>query len=257
LFYASLAVLAVLFLMACFPQLFTSLSPEDTHLEIALSSSHGKYILGCDWLGRDLYTRLVYGARYSLLIGVVVSFITVIVPLLFSSFLFFAPQLWDHFYLMVLDVFQAFPPLLLAILVAASLDLGVFNVILALVLSGWAGNARIIRFCIRKIRSEDYVLSAQAVGAGNFRIFFRHVLPNLYSTLIVLLTIRVGGMILAESTLAFLGLGAVDAVSWGNMVNGGKDYLTSAWQVAVYPASMIAISVFSFQMIGECLEKRY
>jgi ABC-type dipeptide/oligopeptide/nickel transport system permease subunit len=256
-FLVSMGLVSFLFLLGFFPQLFTSLSPEQQNMSFILRSSNSINLLGCDWLGRDVWARMVYGARYSIFIGAFVSFVTLMVPLLLASFLMWCDVKWlDQVYVFILDIFLAFPPLLLAILVTASFPKGgVWSVVIALVLGGWAANGRVVRTLMKEIASKEYVISARAIGASELRIFYRHILPNMLSPLLILWSFRVGGMILAESTLSFLGLGGDGLLSWGGMVNGGRLYISSSWIVSLAPATMIALAVFSFQGLGESLEK--
>lgn len=255
LFICSILLLFFLLLCCFFPEFFCSLNPYQQDLNKTFCSCSAQHILGCDWLGRDVFARLVYGAGYSLKIGFLSSLCSIVVPLLICSILFFAPLAIDHCYLFILDIFLAFPPLLFAILVTAVTDGGFYSTIFALILSGWAGNGRILRAYLLGLKTKEFVLAAVALGVSDKNIFWRHVLPNLYSPLLVLFSLKIGTFILAESTLSFLGLGGNDLLSWGTMVNGGKDYLSSFFILSFAPAFMIAISVFAFQIIGESLEK--
>lgn len=254
-FLISMAVIVLLLCWAFFPGFFCDFDPNAQDLGKIMYPPSDSHILGCDWLGRDLFSRLVHASAYSLSIGILSSLICILLPLLISSILFFSSSLTDHCYLFLLDIFLAFPPLLFAILIAASTDGGFYSMLFALVLSGWAGNGRILRSYLLTIKSLEFVQAAVAIGADNKRIFWRHILPNLYSPLIVLFSIKTGTFILAESTLSFLGLGSGDLLSWGAMVNGGRMYLSSVFMISFAPALAIAASVFAFQTAGECLEK--
>ncbi len=252
----SLAGSIFLLLLALFPGFFTLHDPNFQDLSKILKPAAQSYPLGFDGLGRDLWSRIVYGARHSLFIGVSVSLITLFIPLLLSSWVLFSKRIVDQAYLMILDLFLVFPPLLLAILIAARHpESSVWDVVLALSLSGWASNGRLVRSYLLEMKSKEFVLAAQAIGAGKLRIYWRHLLPNLYSPLIVLATFRVGTMVLAESTLSFLGLGGgPETISWGWLVYEGKTYLSQSWLISLAPATAIALCVFSFQGLGEILE---
>ena len=243
-------------LMACFPSWFTEYDPYFQDLERILEPPGHEHILGCDGLGRDLYARIVYGTRHSMVIGTLVSLLTLILPLVISSLILFRHPWLDYLYQTVLDIFLVFPPLLLAILIASrNQDNSVWDIVLALTISGWASNGRIIRSYLMEEKNRGFVEAAMAMGASNHRIFWKHMIPNLFSALMVLWTFRVGTMILAEATLSFLGLGGGPGlVSWGWLVYEGKSFMSTSWLISLAPASAIALCVFAFQGLGETLE---
>jgi len=252
----SLGGALVLFILAAFPGVFTSHDPVLQDLSKILNSPDALHPLGLDGLGRDVWSRIVYGARHSLFIGVSVSLSTLCIPLCFSSFILFSGKWMDQAYLAVLDLFLVFPPLLLAILIAARNPEGaIIDIVLALTLSGWASNGRLIRSYLLELKSREFVTAAQALGASNTRIYWKHLLPNLISPLVILATFRVGTMVLAESTLSFLGLGGgPETISWGWLVFEGKAYISQSWLLSLAPATAIALCVFSFQGLGETME---
>ncbi len=255
--YLALSILFLSFLLAVNPGLFGPMDPFSQNLNMTFHGSSAVNLLGCDHLGRDLYSRLVYGTKYSLLIGLSVATITIIFPVIISSLILFSRPVWHQIYLFVLDVFLVFPPLLLAILITASSNEPSWvHVILALSLSGWAANGRLIRSYLMQIQGQDFVLAARSLGASSWRIYFNHLIPNILNQLIVLWSFRCGQMILAEATLSFLGLGGgPDNLSWGWLVLEGKAHLTSAWILSLAPATAIALLVYAFQVVGEALEK--
>ena len=255
--YIAMLILLLAFSLAIKPELFSPMDPFTQQLSMTFSAPDRIHLLGCDHLGRDLYSRLVYGAEYSLWIGLSVATITIIFPVIISSLVLFASSVWSHVYLLVLDIFLVFPPLLLAILITASSnEPSSMQVILALSLAGWAANGRLIRSYLMQIQEQDFVLAAQSIGASSWRIYFRHLIPNILNQLSVLWSFRCGQMILAEATLSFLGLGGgPDNLSWGWLVLEGKAHLTSAWTLSLAPATAIALLVYAFQVVGETLEK--
>ena len=255
--YIALLILFLGFLLAAYPTLFQPLDPFAQQLHMTFSGPSEANLLGCDHLGRDLYSRIIYGAKYSLLIGLSVATLTIIFPVIISSLILFSTPIWNQVYLFVLDVFLVFPPLLLAILItASSSEPSSIHVILALSLAGWAANGRLIRSYLMQIQGQDFVLAAQSLGASSWRIYFNHLIPNILNQLIVLWSFRCGQMILAEATLSFLGLGGgPDNLSWGWLVLEGKAHLTSAWILSLAPATAIALLVYAFQVVGEALEK--
>ena len=252
----SMAGVLGLLMISLFPALFTSIDPRTQDLTRILQPPGLSNALGTDGLGRDVWSRVVFGTRQSLFIGVSVSLTTLVIPLLISSILIFAARWLDQAYLAIIDLFLVFPPLLLAILIAARNPEGsVIDIILALTLSGWASNGRLVRSYLLELRAREFVTAAIVTGASNFRIYWRHLLPNLVSPLIILATFRVGTMVLAESTLSFLGLGGgPETISWGWLVSEGKAYISQSWMLSVAPATAIALCVFSFQGMGETME---
>ncbi len=242
--------------MAAFPGWFSAQDPYYQDLQRILAPPGPEHILGCDGLGRDLWARMVFGARQSVVIGTVVSLLTLILPLVLSSIILFRHPWFDVFYQTVLDVFLVFPPLLLAILIASrNQDNSVWDIVLALTISGWASNGRILRSYLLEQKNSGFVEAAMSMGASNRRIFWRHLIPNIFSALLVLWTFRVGAMVLAEATLSFLGLGGgPGVVSWGWLVYEGKSFMSSSWVLSLAPASAIAFCVFAFQGLGESME---
>ena len=202
--YIALLILFLGFLLAAYPTLFQPLDPFAQKLDMTFSGPSEANLLGCDHLGRDLYSRIVYGAKYSLLIGLSVATLTILFPVVISSLILFSMPIWNQVYLFVLDVFLVFPPLLLAILItASSSEPSSVHVILALSLAGWAANGRLIRSYLMQVQGQDFVLAAQSLGASSWRIYVNHLIPNILNQLIVLCSFRCGQMILAEPTLSF------------------------------------------------------
>jgi len=251
----SVVWLVILAAMAVSPSLFTSHSPFQEDLMRVFQSPDSQHLLGCDALGRDLYARLVFGARQSLTISTVVAFLSILFPLLVSSLILFRGGLWNQLYLMTLDVFLAFPPLLLAILIVANQESSGFaHIVFALFLSSWASNGRILRSYLLELKSSQFVEAAIAMGASSFRIYWVHIFVNLWDRLVLLWALRCASILLAEATLSFLGLGGgPEMVSWGWLVMSSKDYLTTHPLLSILPATMIALTVFSFQVIGRKL----
>ncbi len=209
---------------------------------------------GTDGRGVDVLSRVVHGTRISLGIGLSASAVTVLIALAVGV----AAGYWggwvDMVLMRVIDMVLAFPALLLAIILAAVFRQGLFSVFLALALVSWAGAARLVRAMVLSLREREFVQGALALGARHLRIIVFHILPNAASTVIVLFTMRIGSMILAEASLNFLGLGAgPGSASWGQMVDEGRDSLDLYWWLSLFPASAIALTVLSLNLLGDAL----
>lgn len=219
-----------------------------------LPGSSGEYLLGADNLGRDILSRLIYGARISVLVGVV----TVTICAVFGSFLgaiggYFGGRV-DQLLVLLLDVWMAFPFLVLAIAISAILGPGLSNLILALVLSGWVAYCRVVRGQVISMREQDFVLAATVMGASGRRIIARHIVPNVFAPILVLAMLEMGTVIIAEAALSFLGLGVgTRTPTWGGMLNDGRAFLQQAWWLATFPGIAISLLVLSVNLFGDGL----
>lgn len=210
------------------------------------------YLLGTDELGRDILTRMVYGSRVSLLVGLssvaIAGTIGVVLGLLSGYY-----GGWiDAVIMRIADIQLAFPFILLAIAVLAFLGTGLWNVIVVLGFAGWVGYARIVRGEVLSQKERDYVTAARTLGIPDRTILFRHILPNCVTPVIVIATFAVANNIIAEAGLSFLGLGVgVDIPTWGAMLAEGRNYLTTAWWLATFPGVAIFVVVLSINLIGD------
>ena len=251
-----LTVVAILVVVAIFAPLIATTGPYDTAAEHKFASplDPGRW-LGGDQIGRDVYSRLVYGARISLYVGIVSSVLGCAVGLLIGVTSVHFGGKTDLIAQRFIDSMMAFPALILAIAIMAALGGSLNNVVLALTIIYIPSTARIVRAQALGIKEMDYILAAQAVGAGNWRIIVRHMIPNCTALYIVLVTIHLGGAIVAEATLSFLGIGAPpDTPSWGNMLRGAaQNYVDVAPWLGVFPGLAISIVVFSWNLLGDAL----
>jgi peptide/nickel transport system permease protein len=211
-------------------------------------------LLGTDQLGRDIFSRILYGGRISLLISVSGVAFALIVGVTLGLIAGYRGGALDVVIMRVVDVQLGFPGLLLAITLAAALGPGVLNVIIALGISHWTTYTRVVRASVLAIRQEEFVQAAQVIGGTNSRILIRHILPNTLSAIIVIAALHFGQMILAESALSFLGLGVQPPTpSWGAMINDGREYITSAWWLTAFPGLAITITVLAIGRLGDTL----
>ena len=209
--------------------------------------------MGTDDLGRDITARVLYGARVSLFVAVSVVFGCGLTGLAIGMIAGYAGGWLDRFVNIVLiNTFLSFPGVLLAIAFAAFLGPGIGKVILALVITGWAGYARLARAQVLKVKELEFVLAARSLGASHARILARHLLPNILQPVLIQATIGMAGAILAESTLSFLGLGVLAPVpSWGAMLNDARGHLFDAPHLVVFPALALMTAVLAFNLLGD------
>ena len=228
-----------------------------THLDLAgrMLAPSPTHLFGTDELGRDILSRILFGARISLLVAVSVVGISLTLGLIagaLSGFYGGPVDLLLNIY--VSNAFLALPGILLAIAFVAFLGPGLLNLILALSLSAWVGYARLVRAQVMAVREREFVEAARALGASDLRLLFRHILPNILQPLIVQAAIGMAGAVLAEATLSFLGLGIpAPAASWGSMLNDARSHLFDSPHMVVFPAAAVMLAVLSFNFLGDAL----
>ncbi len=252
----AVVVITTLVLVAVFAPLLAPYDPTRPDLSLGFRAAppSAEHLLGTDRAGRDVLSRLLYGARVSLAIGfgsqLLSLFLGVVAGLLAGYFGGWTDTLISR----LIEVLQAFPSLLFIIVLSVSLGPGLLTAYIALGIVGWAGVARIVRSAALGLKQTEYVEGARALGAGGARLVARHVFPGVLPSLIVIYTIGVGGAIIGEATLSFLGLGVKPPTpSWGQMIADGQSYLTSAWWMSVFPGLSIAVVVIAFNFLGDAL----
>jgi peptide/nickel transport system permease protein len=230
-------------------------NPASQNLSVRLSPPSAGHWMGTDELGRDILSRILYGARVSMLVSVSVVLGAGLVGLAVGALAGYWGGWIDRVVNIVLiNAFLSFPGILLAIAFAAFLGPGLGKVILALVITGWAGYARLARAQVLQAKEMDYVAAARSLGASDARILVRHLLPNIVQPVLVQATIGMAAAILAESTLSFLGLGVLAPMpSWGAMLNDGRSHLFDAPHMVVFPALAVMAAVLAFNLLGDAL----
>jgi len=250
---AGFAAAALLLAAALLAPWIVPAGPAEQNLAGRLAGPSAGHWMGTDELGRDVFSRVVYGARVSLFVAVAVVCGCGLAGLTIGMLAGYAGGWFDRVVNVVLiNAFLSFPGILLAIAFAAFLGPGIGKVVMALVITGWAGYARLARAQALKVKELEFVLAARSLGASHARILLRHVLPNILQPILIQATIGLAGAILAESTLSFLGLGVLaPAPSWGAMLNDARGHLFDAPHMVVFPALAVMTAVLSFNLLGD------
>lgn len=211
--------------------------------------------LGTDKAGRDMLSRLIYGAQISLIVGIVAELINLLIGVLIGAAAGFYGGRIDNFLMRITDIFFAFPSLLLAIAILAAIEKpGLWNIFIALGVTGWTPIARIVRGQVLAVKENEFIQAARAQGASDFRLISTHIMPNSVAPIIVVATLGVAGNILGEAGLSFLGLGIqAPAPSWGNMLSEGRSAIDTAWWVSLLPGLCIVFTVLGFNLLGDGL----
>lgn len=247
-------VILIFALAAIFAPVLTPYDYDEITETARLASPSLKHPLGTDELGRDVLTRLLYGSRISLMVGLVPTIISMVVGVVLGILAGYLGGKVDSIIMRLADIMLAFPSMLLAMVIMYTLGDGIINIFLALALVNWASVARVVRSETLKLKESEYVEAARSIGVGRWKIMLRHILPNCIPSLIVLFTLNIPSAILSESSLGFLGLGIKKPMaSWGLMVNTGRQYLYTNPLLSLAPSIAIMIIVLAFNFLGDGL----
>lgn len=248
------AILVILLLAAVFAPFLAPFSVREQHLEHRLYGPSSEHWLGADELGRDIFSRTVFGARTSLLVGITVVSISSVLGVLLGMISGYFGGFVDETLMRIIDILLAFPGILLAVALVGLLGPSLRNLILALCLIGWVAYARLVRGEVLRLRKVPYVEAVQALGASTPRIFLRHLLPNLMGPVVVQATLGLAGAILAEASLSFLGLGVQPPTpSWGGMLSMGRLHILQAPHLTIFPGLCTIATVMAFNFLGDAL----
>jgi peptide/nickel transport system permease protein len=249
------ALTLLLVLIAIAAPLVSRYDPVAQNLPARLSPPSAAHWMGTDELGRDVWARIIYGTRVSMMVSICVVLGAGLVGLAIGATAGYFGGWFDRINnIFFINAFLSFPGILLAIAFAAFLGPSIRNVILALVITGWAGYARIARAQSLQVKEFEYVLAARSLGASHARILTRHLLPNILQPILVLATVGMAGAILAESTLSFLGVGVLAPMpSWGAMLNDARGHLFDAPHLVIFPALAVMTAVLAFNLLGDAL----
>jgi peptide/nickel transport system permease protein len=247
-------VTGLLILTAIFAPAIAPCSPIDQDLYAGLAEPSSHFPLGADRLGRDQLSRIIYGSRISLTVGLTAVTVSLLIGTMVGLVAGYLGGIVDEVTMRVVDIFLAFPGILLAIGLMAALGPSVQNVIIALSLMGWTGFARLVRGQTLTLKEREFVIAAESVGAGPVRVMFKHLLPNMVAPLTVEATFGVASAIVAEAGLSFLGLGVQPPTpSWGSMLSEGRQFLLIAPHLILWPGIAIATAVLAINFLGDGL----
>lgn len=265
LFWVSVALISVFVLMAIVPQLFTSKDPTYADLRLARQTPSAEHWFGTDYLGYDLYARSIYGARASIMVGVLSSLFTLVLGTVMGIFAGYLGGWADALISRFADIFFAIPLLLGGIVLLSAFPSEgssylsvVLRVVLVMVLFGWPGIARLMRSSVLQVKPQDYVQAARALGASPFRVVRSHILPNAISPVIVVSTINLGAFITTEAALSFLGIGLTPpTISWGVMINDALVTLRTSQHILLFPSLFLCLTVLGFIMLGDAIRDAF
>jgi len=249
-----LVIVIIMVLSAIFAPVIAPHDPNETHVRDRISPPSLEYPMGTDDFGRDIFSRILYGARISLVIAFIAQVVAISIGITLGMISGWYGGLVDDVIMRITDGFFAIPGLMFLIVWVAILDPSPVSIFLALGLIGWPADARRMRGQVLSVKKREYVGAAKAKSASDMRIMTRHTLPNAIAPSIVLASLGIAGAILAESTLSFLGLGVqIPNPSWGTMIDTGRNFTTTAWWYAIFPGLAIMVTVLGFNFVGDGL----
>ena len=245
-------IVILLFLVAVLAPFISPYDPGQINIKRVLQEPTAEHILGTDSLGRDVFSRMIWGSRISLMVGFVAVGISSLVGIFLGALAGYYGRLADNLIMRFVDIMLCFPTFFLILAVIALLEPNIWNIMIIIGITGWMGVARLVRAEFLSLRERDFTMAEKALGARNFRIIFRHILPNAMAPVLVSATLGVAGAILTESALSFLGIGVQPPTpSWGNILTAGKDNIEIAWWLSLYPGVAILITVLGYNLLGE------
>lgn len=253
-------IVTCVFIVAIFASQLAPYDPADTNPATMfeppfwMDGGTGAHILGTDNLGRDILSRIIYGSQVSLLVGLLSVVVAGAIGVTLGLIAGYYGGFLDNVIMRTVDAFVSIPSILFILVFIAALGPGLFTLIFVIGVTNWIKYARLIRGEVLSIKEREFIKSARSIGVKNTKIILRHILPNVYSTFIVISTLSVGTTIILEASLSFLGLGIQPpTVSWGGMLSDGRDYVATSWWVATFPGIAITISVLGIIFLGDWL----
>jgi peptide/nickel transport system permease protein len=245
-------IVLCLFVVSLLAPWLAPYDPSEINLKLVLLPPSSAHWLGTDQLGRDVLSRMIWGARISLKVGFVATGIAVIIGTLLGAFSGYYGGGVDAIIMRFVDIMLCFPTFFLILAVIAILEPSIWNIMIVIGSTSWMGITRLVRADFISLKKRDFILAARAVGASDARIIFVHILPNAMASILVAATLGIAGAILTESALSFLGIGVQPPTpSWGNILTAGKDNIDIAWWLSFYPGLAILATVLGYNMLGE------
>lgn len=249
-----LVLVLVIVFTAIFANFIAPYDPYDQNLREKLQFPSAEHLLGTDNFGRDLFSRIIYGARTSLLVALLSVAISMVIGIALGATAGYFGGVYEGFIMRLMDILMAIPGLLLAVSISAALGSGIFNTALAVAVSGIPSYARIVRANVLTIRDQEFVEAAKATGSSSTRIIFTQILPNILAPIIVDTTLRIGANILQISGLSFIGLGVQPPTAeWGSIMTVGRDYIRDFYPIVTFPGVAIMLTLFGFNLLGDGL----
>jgi peptide/nickel transport system permease protein len=249
-----ISIIILLILAAFFAPLISPYGQSEQNLYQRLLPPSSEHFFGTDDLGRDVFSRMIYGSRISLAVGFISVFIILFIGTSLGIISGYFGGKTDSVIMRFTDIVLCFPTFFLILLIIAFLEPNIFNVMIVIGLTSWPGLARLVRAEVLSLKEREFISVAKMMGIDNLKIFAVHILPNIISPLMVYASLAIGGAILTESALSFLGLGVQPPMSsWGQILTSGKDYIYIAWWLSVFPGLAILITVLAFNLVGEAI----
>jgi peptide/nickel transport system permease protein len=245
-------IVLLLFAVSLLAPVIAPYDPGAIDLKNVLAPPSGDHWFGTDQLGRDVLSRMIWGARISLKVGFVATGLAILIGMILGAVAGYYGGWIDATIMRFVDVMLCFPTFFLILAVIAFLEPSIWNIMIVIGLTGWMGVTRLVRADFISLRERDFVRAARAIGANDARIIFMHILPNALASILVAATLGIAGAILTESALSFLGIGVQPPTpSWGNILTAGKDNIDIAWWLSLYPGLAILITVVGYNLLGE------
>lgn len=245
-------IVLCLFAIAIFAPVVSPYDPNAIDVKHILEPPDIKHPFGTDDLGRDILSRIIWGSRISLSVGFVAVGIATIIGIILGAISGYYGGWMDGVIMRFVDIMLSIPTFFLLLAVIAFLEPGIWNIMIVIGLTSWMGVARLVRAEFLSVREREFALAARAIGAGDVRIIFHHILPNSMATVLVSTVLGIAGAILVESALSFLGIGVQPpTASWGNILTAGKDNIEIAWWLSVFPGLAILVTVLAYNLLGE------
>jgi peptide/nickel transport system permease protein len=247
-------VVIALFAVSLLAPYLAPYEPNEINLNQILAPPSAKHLLGTDQLGRDVLSRMIWGARISMKVGFVATGIAIFIGAILGAIAGYYGRWVDALIMRFVDIMLCFPTFFLILAVIAILEPSIWNIMIIIGLTGWMGVTRLVRADFISLKEREFIRAARAAGAGDLRIIIRHLYPNAMASILVAATLGVAGAILTESALSFLGIGVQPPTpSWGNILTAGKDNIDIAWWLSLYPGLAILVTVLGYNLLGEAI----